>query len=645
MEKLQPIIRHHFWILFVIALILPPIAWSMTSGSLDEATQTRVDDLDKTLSGVAPGMNAANGDWTNAATQLVNVRKESNRRAWNRLWDVQEELQIWPATVRPYMEKCPYRGTPADLPDTSPADAARVMAAVPNLFRGDYEREVQRVWQIPEPIDEQNGLKAAENAPQKVLFPSTVLPRVPQAKWRAAQPTWKEMWNAQEDLWLMSELLKAITRTNADAGSIADANVRQIQRIQLFGGERAAAGSSGGGGGTDGGMSGSDPSAMGSMSGMGAAYGRATSSAGSPAPAEFALAEEYTVKDAPAGGGGSSSYGSMMSSGSMSNPTDGAMSGGGADAGSDPQADENRYIKHEAAFRTRGFKLQLTVHQMYVPMLISELLKSEFPLEVVRIQQSAINPDRPGSNRAGSFGGRGLASAGPGYGGPGGYGAGGSASPEDIFGSGAEASLGNPEESFSGYGNEGGEPGDFDSFGGVGGTTGGAAAANNAVNSAVVTAALSDVNLMDVVVVGEIYLYNKPDPAEAGEEPAAGTEQPIGTDAATNPAAVDPAGALPTTDAAIGNPAAGLDPAAAQPGAAVPAGNPAALTGEVAPPAGNAPATLGTTVIPADTPAGQTPPAPTAGSPASPAGTPQPSDNPPPAAGVEPPASSPQPQQ
>lgn len=641
MDKLQPIIRHHFWILFVIALILPPIAWSMTSGSLNEQTQARIDELDQTFGGVAQGTGAPNGDWSNAVTQLVNVRKESNRRAWNRLWDVQKTLQIWPSTVRPYMEKCPYRGTPADVPDADPAVAARVMAAVPNLFRGDYEREIERVWRIPEPIDEQAGLKAAADAPQKVLFPSTVLPRVPRAKWQAAQPTWKEMWNAQEDLWLMSELLKAIQRTNADAGSIADANVRQIRRIQLFGGERAAAGSSGGTAGSAGSMSGGDPSGM-SMSGMGGGFGRPAASTGAPKPADFPLSEEYTVKDAPAGGGGAAggAYASMMGSGSMSNPTDGAT-GGAAASGSDPQADENRYIKGEWAYRTRGFKLQLTVHQMYVPTLISELLKSQFPLEVIRIQQSAINPDRPGSNRGTGFGGRGLAATGGGFPASGGYGAGGGPN-EDVFGSGPEASVGNPDESFGGYDSVGGEPGEFDSLGGVGGPGAGAAAANNAVNSAVVSAALTDVNLMDVVVVGEIYLYNQPDPAEAG---AGAAEQPAGADAAAPPTAIDQGAALPPVTASPGGSAAIPAPGTVQPGATAPAGNPAALTGEVVPPAGSAPATLGTTVVPAESPAGQNPPAPTPDSPASPDGSAPPAGNAPPAAGTEPAAPATQPQQ
>ncbi len=410
MEKLQPIIRHHFWILFVVALILPPIAWSMTSGSLDEQTQTRIDDLDKTLSGVAQGSGAPNGDWSNAVTQLVNVRKESNRRAWNRLWDAQETLQIWPETVRPYMLKCPYRGTPADVPGDHPTVAARIMAAVPNLFRGDYEREILRVWRIPEPKDEQNGMKAAPGAPQKVLFPSTAMPRVPQAKWQAVQPKWTEMWNAQEDLWLMSELLKAIARTNEDATSIADANVRHIRRIQLFGGERAAASSSGSTGSTGGGEPG-----MINYPGMGGSpFARGAASSGGPASADFALAEEYDVKDAPAASGGG--YGLTMGT----EPTGGAPT---ANAASDPQADENRYLKQEWAYRTRGFKLQVTVHQMYVPMLYSELLKSKFPLEIVRIQQSALNPDRPGSNRTGGYA-SGLAAAGGSFPGASGVGGG-----------------------------------------------------------------------------------------------------------------------------------------------------------------------------------------------------------------------------
>ena len=633
MDKLQPIIRHHFWILFLVALILPPIAWSMTSGALDEQTQARVDELDKTLSGVASGAGAANADWTNAANQLVNVRKESNRRAWNRLWDVQETLQLWPDGVREFMASCPYRGTPADT-GLSPEEAARLMGRVPDFYREDYEREIERVWRLPEPLDEQSGMKAAEDAPQKVLFPSTVMPRVPRAKWMAAQPTWPEMWNAQEDLWLMSELLKAIARTNADATSIADSNVRQIRRIQLFGGARAAAGSSASAGSSGGGSS--PMSGLGGPGGPGPGYGRVPASAGVPSSADFSLSEEYDVKDAPAGSG--FGMGSMGSMGSMASESSGSPA---ASAGSDPQADENRYIRQEWAYRTRGFKLQLTVHQMYVPMLVSELLKSKFPLEVVRLQQSALNPDRPGSNRTGAFGG--LAAAGSGYPGGsnfpggGGYPGGGGGYPG---GSSEEASGGadsypGAEGNYGGSSGAEGESGGFDPLSGVAGPTNGAAAANNAVNSAVVAAALSDVNLMDVVIVGEIYLYNQPEPAETPEGAESAGDPSAVTGAPASPADVDPTAALPPTDPTTG----AVTPAVDRPGAIATPTSPATLTGEVAPPAGNAPATLGTSVIP-DNGLSDEAPASNEPAPSSDAGTPS--------SEAEPPASTPaaaQPQQ
>ena len=621
MDKLQPVIRHHFWILFLVALILPPIAWSMTSGALNEQTQTRIDDLNSTLNGVSSGANAPNDDWSNAAKQLVNVRKESNRRAWNRLWDVQETLQLWPDGVREFMENCPYRGTPADVPGVSEAEKARLMGRVPDFYREDYEREIERVWRIPEPLDEQTGMKAAEDAPQKVLFPSTVMPRVPRAKWMAAQPTWKEMWNAQEDLWLMSELLKGIARTNADATSIADSNVRQIRRIQLFGGERAPAGASAGAGNTGGGGA---PMGFGGMGGPG--YGRASATAGVPASADFSLSEEYNVKDAPAGGG--FTMGPMGSMGSTGEEPGGPPA---ANSGADPQADENRYVRQEWAYRTRGFKLQLTVHQMYVPMLVSELLKSKFPLEVVRLQQSALNPDRPGSNQTGGALG-GFAATGGVF--PGGADFSGGAYPgpgsEGAFDP-TESSPGNEGE-YAGSGGGEGETNSFDPFGGVAGPTSGAAAANNAVNSAVVASALSDVNLMDVVIIGEIYLYNQPDPAETTE----------GAELAGDPSAVaDPSVNVPPAEPSIGT----VAPAAAQPGTVA---APATLTGEVTPPAGNAPATLGTSVIPADGPGDETPapaPAESSSSSSEPSQSPGSDD---PATEAAPPASTPeatQPQQ
>ena len=632
MDKLQPIIRHHFWILFLVALVLPPIAWSMTSGALDEQTQARVDDLDSTLSGVSSGAGAPNGDWSNAANQLVNVRKESNRRAWNRLWDVQETLQLWPDGVREYMANCPYRGTPADVPDVSAEEVARLMGRVPDFYREDYEREIERVWRLPEPLDEQTGMKAAEGAPQKVLFPSTVMPRVPRAKWMAAQPTWKEMWNAQEDLWLMSELLKGIARTNADATSIADSNVRQIRRIQLFGGARSAAGSSAGAGNAGGGNA---PMAFGGVGGAG--YGRAPASAGAPKSADFPLAEEYDVKDAPAGGG--FAMGSMGSMGSMGEESGGSPA---ASSGSDPQADENRYLRQEWAYRTRGFKLQLTVHQMYVPMLVSELLKSKFPLEVVRIQQSALNPDRPGSNQQRALGG--FAAAGGGFPGAGAGDFSGGAFPgsgsEEAYGA-APSYPGGEGGEYEGSGGVEGEAGGFDPLGGAAGQTSGAAAANNAVNSAVVASALSDVNLMDVVIVGEIYLYNQPDPAETNEGAESASDQSA---VAGAPAGSDPSAGLPPAGPAAG----AVAPTAAQPGTVAAPASPATLTGEVAPAAGNAPATLGTNVIPENDPGEEAPASSTTDSaPSSNESAPTP-DSGNPATGAESPATTPaatQPQQ
>ena len=574
MDKLQPIIRHHFWILFLVALVLPPIAWSMTTGTLDEQTQAREEDLNSTLNGVVSGQDAPNDDWKNAATMLVNRRKESNRRAWDRLWNIQSELQIWPEFVRPYMVTCPYRGTPADVPNSSAQDVAAVMATVPNLYRDDYEREIERVWRIPEPVSEQAGMTVAADAPQKVLFPSTVLPRVPKAKWMAAQPTWKEMWNAQEDLWLMSELLKAIRRVNADATSIADANVRQIQTIQLFGGSRAAAGSSSS---SASGSAAGEPGMPG-MAGMTYPGGMGRRSTGGASSAEFALSEEYEVKDAPASGVGGGGYAASM----------GGVAAGGAPAtaGGDSQADENRYIKQEWAYRTRGFKLRLSVHQMYVPEVISELLKSDFPVDIVRFQQAALSPNRPGGgSRTGGYSGATLASAGI-PGGAEGYPAGGG---EGYPASGGE---GYPASGGEGYGEgeaspDGGE--EFNPYGESAGGASGAAAAKNAVNSAVVGAALSDVDLVDLVIVGEIYLYNQPDVEAASEvavDSAGAADQGAGT--------VPPA--APATSVAPG-----ADPVSATPAAAegVPAETaPAALTGDVSEASSAPPVTLDSNVEP-----------------------------------------------
>jgi hypothetical protein len=467
MDKLQPIIKHHFWIVFLIALALPPVAWWMTTGELAAEISDRTSSLDSTFSGISNGQNAANEDWANGVNQLVSIRTEANRLALDRLWKAQTDLMVWPPNVAKWMNTCPYRGE---------IDDVRIKQILPDIYRGDYELAVRRVWLIPEPIDD-GKTRVDPELKQKVVFPYQSLPRIDAAKWSALPPTWQEIWNTQEDLWLLSEVLSAVRRTNDSTSSITDSYVKQILQVELFGGKRAAAPASAGSSTASSGYPGMSPGYPGMM--PGGAPRRGGSSALSK-PAEFPISEEYEVTNAGGGGG-----------------TNGYMSGEGGppsaspSAGSDPNSDENRYVQAEEAYRTRGFKLKVAVDQMQVPSLIRELLNSQYPIEIIRFQQSAMNPEEPGkpaANRAGYPGGA-LAGMNPGFPGP-----------DNGEYAGEETTL----EEYS-------STDDLNGFEGEGGNSGGLTGAAYTIPAiANVKAALEDRDLVELVVIGEIYIYNPP---------------------------------------------------------------------------------------------------------------------------------------
>ena len=46
MDKLQPVLAHKFWILFVLALLLPTYGWWATTGTLEAEIDDRTGKID-----------------------------------------------------------------------------------------------------------------------------------------------------------------------------------------------------------------------------------------------------------------------------------------------------------------------------------------------------------------------------------------------------------------------------------------------------------------------------------------------------------------------------------------------------------------------------------------------------------------------
>jgi hypothetical protein len=610
MEKLKPLITHHFWILFLVTLCLPPVAWWMTSGDLTAEIQAREETLNGAFDGVSKGLDIPNTDWVQGVQQLIGIRKEQNRLALDRLWQAQMGLMNWPESVRQYMEMCPYRGE---------LENQRIKEILPDLYRDDYQREVQRVWMLTEPVFD-GSVRPAEGAPWKVYFPyKTGMPRVPDRKWELLPPTWPEVWNSQEDLWLLSELFKAVQRVNAPTTGIVDSHIKRVTLVELFGGERITDDDAGGEAPSGPGGAGS-PAIPGMQPGMGEGYpgasggvagrGFGTGAAGSGTsirtlPATFDLKEEFEVFAANAG---------PMRLGrgpSREQPKPGAGNTEGSD---DSDPDDNRYLTNVAAYRTRGFRLQVTIHQLQVPELIRELLNSKYPIEIVRFQQMALNPDEPGAPGAASSGIPGM--AGGGIPGSGGY-------PGNVPGSGAGKGSGVSDDAAnaeSGF--------DPTSFAGTEGTD---TTGSRDTSSVSIQTALGELDLVDLVVVGELYLYNPPIvDADGDGVPDDESANPSAAAASTTDGSVQPEtavpGSTPLPEAAAPGTIPGIPgttpavPAAtpAVPGA-IPGAVPTATPGSIPSPPAATPAASPASAVPGTVPTGipgTTPPAESAAVPA-----------------------------
>lgn len=534
MDKLQPFIKYHFWLLFVPAFIMPPAAWWMTTSSLQATIDERTTALDSAFDSIPKGTDTPNKDWIDKANAQIGIRTETNIRTVDRLWDWQKTLVKWPPNVAKYMDSCEYR---KDI--TDPAISRRV----PIDYRRDYPLEVRRVWLLADPIGH-----AADPIPpkaaKKVWFPLDNMPQVSAEKWRNLPPSFIEIWNSQEDLWLLEQILLAVQRTNSSSNSITDSFVRQIQEVALFGGDRVKPGDAPAA--TAVAKTGDESGMPGSPMGFPPAMGRRGSGHQVPSSARFDLAEEFAPKGLASKS--RSPMNNMMPGPEMTGDGKGNSTASGAD---DLNLDENRYITVADAYRTRGFQLVVTVHQQYVPDLVRELLNSQYPISIARIEQAALHPDEPDGSSTDPRGGpsmKSMASSSPG--GPGvdtsAYADPSGGAPDTGGNTGSsEDSFSNPEDSFSNPTED---------------------ASRVPITDEAVAAALDELDLVEVMIVGELYLYNPP-PVSEGDKAATGTtgtEAPATGAPATGDPTVQPEGVVqpevtepdtttaPTTPAAPG---------------------------------------------------------------------------------------------
>ncbi|MFN0053979.1 MAG: hypothetical protein ACKV0T_17510 [Planctomycetales bacterium] len=389
MDKLKQIQKYQFWIILGLAVILPLVGWVMARSGLISEAEART----KSLNDIKTNLNAKpddpNAEWEQRLTAINTIQKREVDAAWADLYERQLPRMIWPKNIDPArMENENQRAEQLDL------------------YRTSYERELAAVRRIVSPLDDEgaNGL---------VELPDAILPH-PELEWEANRrpPTVKQVEAAQEDLWLLASLLKAIAEVNRSTGATTqlDAPIREVTELVLRGGSvggasKAAKGPANAqaGGGTGGGNNAASDMMSKMAKGIAGSItsGNDSSSGGIDLNISFnpddELGPEVPVKEdktaakkspgnSQVGGGstGNNAASDMMSKtagsiGASINGNDSRRGGG---------SNMERYLENKPQYRTRGFYMELVMDHRRVPDLLVALSNTDWPLKIARVQQA-----------------------------------------------------------------------------------------------------------------------------------------------------------------------------------------------------------------------------------------------------------------
>ncbi|QDU11322.1 hypothetical protein [Gimesia aquarii] len=511
MDKLKPILAHKFWIILFIALLLPVIGWSMATGGLAKEIEERKTAIDKAFTDAQISPNPPNETWSTALKQINKEKENYIGQSHKYLWDKQKSLFVWPTNIAPLMKDTPYRGEISRVPR--------------NLYRSAYKFEILRVHKLANPFDLREGTGTVDLSPN-------VIPHVPLDKWKTLPPTPKEMWDAQEDIWLVTSILKAIADVNKGAANISESAVRQISVLELRGGTVGDDGSApAGGDGMDPGMSmeGDFAGGGGLFGGGGPQPGMAGGKDGMQSISVDMDLKEIFGNDVDGSAGGGDESGEMMESAD-------AMVPGGLGGGFGARGAQNlkRYYheEEELPYKTRAFYLKVVVQSTKLPHLLAELTKMPWPVEIKRVQIADMFDDnlsplgQMGGGMAGRRPGRGGAMAG---------------GDEFDLESSLDGGLGRPGAGF-----------EADGLPGAGRDQG-------LENKSLLDAALNDPELAVVTIAGLMTLYKPYTPPEgdvvaqseggemdANQQPVTGAE-PQPADSSTTPPVENPANPVELT--------------------------------------------------------------------------------------------------
>jgi hypothetical protein len=390
MDQLKVILEHRFWVLSALAVLLPPIGWWVSTGDMATKTDSRTKQIElkvKSIESLKKDLSkAANKDWIKGADD-VNVQLASLvDRTHKQLYEHQLPAMVYHPLVRKALDeaKVKYRQL-----DGAANPQAFIIAK--RLFMSRYGDSMwdNDVRKVIEPFDMQANSG-------KVLcsdgHSSAQITRAPAEAWLARQNiSSQEMWDAQEDLWMLHALMTAVARVNEGSVNIDDARIKKLNMAILRGGnltdladrrkkkdsKNSAGAPAGAPAGTPSGGLGWNTSSRASEADSG------SQSVGMIDPDDiFGASEEAPVQQG-AGGKRNQAAASDTSSGTT-------------------------YVKSDPSgkWKARGFVLRVVMDHQEIPKLLTVLTEGPFPVEIWHVEHQPFDfkKDRSTTTNSGAGG-------------------------------------------------------------------------------------------------------------------------------------------------------------------------------------------------------------------------------------------------
>ena len=236
MEKLQPVIKQMFWIVFGLAIILVTVGWWKASGDLStqisarrSAVETAFGDAKKSVAAVP------NSRWTEGAREINALHQDDYRRSARGLYARQLNARTFPKQIEDQLNSFEF-----NRPINNKALREQYAKLYPTYFQ--RQLAVIRPFKLGEGVVDVTGASIT----QEDYY-----------RWETQRPTSTEIWKAQEDIWLLRSIFDTIAAINDGFDRIDQAPLRSLMTLKLRGGSRNAPVGGGDGGGAVPGAAGS----------------------------------------------------------------------------------------------------------------------------------------------------------------------------------------------------------------------------------------------------------------------------------------------------------------------------------------------------------------------------------------------------